>query len=87
MGFYRFGDKTEPLSRYLNAVLSDYDLLPANHHVIYSFKHTFEKQMREARLDFEVRCRLMGHATCRPHYSDGGSIAYRGDQLGFRPNH
>lgn len=80
-GFHRFRDRTEPLSRYLNAGLRDYDLLPTDHHVIYSFRHTFEKRMLEAGLDFEVRCRLMGHATGRPHYGDGGSIAFRRDQL------
>ena len=57
------------------------DLFPTEAHKIYSFRHSFEKRMQEANIDFGLRCRLMGHKTDRPVYGDGGSLAYRRDEL------
>ena len=37
--------------------------------------------MLEAGLDFGLRCTLMGHRNPRPEYGDGGSLAYRRDEL------
>lgn len=56
-------------------------LLPTRDHRIYSFRHSFEKRMLEAGLDYSLRCLLMGHKNSRPQYGDGGSLAYRRDEL------
>ena len=56
-------------------------LLPTSAHRIYSFRHSFEKRMLEAGLDHDLRCTLMGHSNSRPQYGDGGSLAWRRDQL------
>jgi hypothetical protein len=56
-------------------------LMPTESHVIYSFRHSFEKRMLEAGLDYGLRCLLMGHSTSRPAYGDGGSLAYRQTEL------
>jgi hypothetical protein len=37
--------------------------------------------MQEAELDYGFRCMIMGHRNSRPAYGDGGSMAYRRDQL------
>ena len=37
--------------------------------------------MLDAGLDFGLRCTLMGHRNPRPEYGDGGSLAYRQDEL------
>jgi hypothetical protein len=37
--------------------------------------------MLEAGLDFGLRCTLMGHRNPRPEYGDGGSLAYRREEL------
>jgi len=37
--------------------------------------------MLEAGLDYGLRCLLMGHKNSRPSYGDGGSMAYRRDEL------
>jgi len=37
--------------------------------------------MLEAGLDYDLRCLLMGHKNTRPQYGDGGSLAYRRDEL------
>ncbi len=58
-----------------------HDLFPTEDHVIYSFRHSFEKRMTEAGLDTELRMRLMGHAIDRPEYGDGGSLEYRRNEL------
>ncbi len=57
------------------------ELFPTPNHVIYSFRHAFEKRMQEANIDYGLRCLLMGHANTRPRYGDGGSLAYRRDEL------
>lgn len=80
-GFRSLRDKTSQLSAYLLNGLRDRELMPSEHHVIYSFRHSFERRMLEAGLDYELRCRLMGHATGRPSYGNCGSMAYRREQL------
>ena len=56
-------------------------LFPTDAHRIYSFRHSFEKRMLEAGLDYGLRCTLMGHKNSRPQYGDGGSIDYRRKEL------
>lgn len=50
-------------------------------HRLYSLRHSFEKRMLEAGLDYGLRCLLMGHKNSRPSYGDGGSMEYRRDEL------
>ena len=57
------------------------NLLPTPDHVIYSLRHSFEDRMLEGGLDYGLRCALMGHKNNRPEYGQGGSLAYRKDQL------
>ena len=56
-------------------------LFPTKRHVIYSFRHSFENRMKEAEIDYELRCILMGHRTGRPYYGSGGTLKFRRDQL------
>lgn len=58
------------------------DLFPTTDHVIYSFRHSFEKRAFEANLDSELRKRLMGQTLGRPDYGDGGSFECRRGELG-----
>jgi integrase len=80
-GFPRYYDRGNALSATLSKYFRTNGLFPSEQHVIYSFRHSFEKRMTEAGLDFGLRCVLMGHSTKRPVYGDGGSMAYRRDQL------
>lgn len=57
------------------------DLLPTDRHGVYSMRHAFEKRMQEAGIDYDLRCRLMGHANSRPRYGDGGSLQWRHGEL------
>lgn len=80
-GFPRYKDKETNLSAVLMKSLRSADLLPTPSHGVYSLRHAFEKRMQEAGLDYDLRCRLMGHANSRPRYGDGGSLAWRREQL------
>ncbi len=80
-GFPHYRDKNDLLSSSLMRAFRHRDLLPTDGHVIYSFRHSFEKRMLEAGLDYGLRCILMGHRNTRPSYGDGGSLDYRRDQL------
>jgi len=80
-GFEHYRDKGELVSANLMKAFRKRDLLPSSDHVIYSFRHAFEKRMLEAGLDTELRCTLMGHKINRPAYGDGGSMEYRRDEL------
>ena len=80
-GFPRYRDKNDLLSASLMKAFRNRGLFPTKTHVIYSFRHSFEKRMQEAGIDYGLRCLLMGHATDRPAYGDGGSLEYRRDEL------
>lgn len=80
-GFPRYRNKETSLSATLMKHLRAQKLLPGKDHSVYSFRHSFEKRMLEAGLDVEFRKRTMGHSIEREEYGDGGSMAWRRDQL------
>ncbi len=80
-GFEKYRDKGELVSANLMKAFRNRNLLPTQNHVIYSFRHSFEKRMQEANLDYGLRCLLMGHKNDRPAYGDGGSMEYRREEL------
>lgn len=80
-GFERYRDRNDLLSATLMKAFRQHKLFPTDDHVIYSFRHAFEKRMLEADLDYGFRCMMMGHRHNRPKYGDGGSMEYRRDQL------
>ncbi|WP_031555485.1 DUF6538 domain-containing protein [Parvularcula oceani] len=80
-GFPRYQDKSELFSANMMKGFRRRGLFPTPDHVIYSFRHAFEKRMQEANIDYGLRCLLMGHKTTRPVYGDGGSLAYRREEL------
>lgn len=75
-GFPHYRDKGTLLSASLMKGFRSRELFPTKNHRIYSFRHSFEKRMQEAGLDFALRCLLMGHKNSRPSYGDGGSMEY-----------
>ncbi len=80
-GFPHYRDKPDLLSANLMSALKSRGLFPSPAHKVYSLRHSFEKRMQEAELDYGFRCMIMGHANSRPAYGDGGSMEYRRDQL------
>lgn len=80
-GFEHYRGKGTLVSANLMKAFRKRDLLPSKNHVIYSFRHAFEKRMQEADVDYALRCTLMGHKNNRPAYGDGGSMEYRRDEL------
>ena len=80
-GFPSYRGFSSKLTQYLLKSLRQHDLMPSEQHVVYSFRHSFERRMLEAGLDYGLRCRLMGHALSRPDYGGGGSMRYRQKEL------
>ena len=80
-GFDKYRGKGTLVSANLMKAFRQRDLLPTKNHVIYSFRHAFEKRMQESNIDYALRCLLMGHKNDRPAYGDGGSLEYRRDEL------
>jgi len=80
-GFPHYHDKNELFSANMMKAFRTRGLFPTEQHIIYSFRHAFEKRMQEANIDYGLRCLLMGHANSRPTYGDGGSMGYRRDEL------
>jgi len=80
-GYNKYRGKGTLVSANLMKAFRNRELLPTKNHVIYSFRHSFEKRMLEANIDYGLRCTLMGHKNDRPAYGDGGSIEYRRDEL------
>ena len=80
-GFPHYRDKPDLMSSNLKRHFVNRGPLPTEEHQIYSFRHSFEKRMLEADLDYGFRCLIMGHKNTRPSYGDGGSMEYRREQL------
>lgn len=80
-GFPKYHDKSNSFSAALGAAFERRGLFESPKHVIYSFRHSFEDRMKEAGIDFELRCLLMGHDNKRPEYGTGGSLEYRRNEL------
>lgn len=80
-GFPHYHDRGELFSANMMKAFRARKLFPTEAHVIYSFRHAFEKRMQEANIDYGLRCLLMGHRNTRPSFGDGGSMAYRRDEL------
>lgn len=80
-GFPHFQDKGNLLSASLMKAFRNRKLFETDAHRIYSFRHSFEKRMLEADVDYGLRCLLMGHTNSRPSYGDGGSLDFRRVQL------
>jgi len=80
-GFPRYREKTDSLSATLGKYFKTRGLFPTENHRIYSFRHSFEKRMLEAGLDYGLRCTLIGHYNNRPDYGDGGSLEFRRDEM------
>ena len=80
-GFPRYFDKETSLSAILMKALKTRQLLPTDKHKVYSLRHSFEKRMLEAGLEYDLRCTLMGHKNERPDYGDGGSLEFRRAEL------
>ncbi|MEP2841526.1 DUF6538 domain-containing protein [Roseibium sp.] len=80
-GFPRYRDKEENFSQIVRKHFRKRNLFPSDRHVIYSLRHSFEDRMKEGGLDAELRRLLMGHTIHREEYGEGGSLAYRQQEL------
>jgi integrase len=80
-GFPHYHDRSELFSANMMKAFRSRGFFPTDQHVIYSFRHAFEKRMQEANIDYGLRCLLMGHRTNRHVYGDGGSLSYRRQEL------
>lgn len=80
-GYEKYRGKGTLVSANLMKAFRKRELLPTKNHVVYSFRHAFEKRMQEANIDYALRCLLMGHKNDRPAYGDGGSMEYRRDEM------
>lgn len=80
-GFPRYRNKGNIMSKAIMDGLRVRGLQPTSDHRLYSLRHSFEKRMLEAGLDYGLRCLLMGHKNSRPSYGDGGSMEYRRSEL------
>lgn len=81
LGFPHYFDRNELVSANVLKAFRNRGLFETDAHVVYSFRHAFEKRMQEANIDFGLRCLLMGHKSKRPEYGDGGELAYRRAEL------
>jgi len=80
-GFPHYRENGNLLSNSLMKAFRARGLFENKDQRIYSFRHSFEKRMLEAGLDYGLRCLLMGHQNTRPSYGDGGSMDFRRTEL------
>lgn len=80
-GFPKYKDKESSFSATVNKFMRENKLFPTEKHSVYSFRHSFEDRMKEARVDSELRRILMGHAVDRAEYGEGGSLKLRLEEI------
>ncbi|PCI53397.1 MAG: integrase [Alphaproteobacteria bacterium] len=80
-GFPHYIDNATLLSNNLMKAFRLRKLFPTKDHRVYSIRHSYEKRMLEAGIDYDLRCTLMGHSNNRPDYGDGGSLEFRRNEL------
>ncbi|MEO0385081.1 MAG: DUF6538 domain-containing protein [Pseudomonadota bacterium] len=80
-GFPRYHDKETTLSNTLMKHMKTRGLLPSSNHRVYSIRHAFDDRTLQGDIDRDLRARLMGHAVQRPDYGEGGTLAFRRDEL------
>ncbi|WP_017932542.1 site-specific integrase [Robiginitomaculum antarcticum] len=80
-GFPRYRNKGNVMSKAIMDGLRVRGLQVTPDHRLYSLRHSFEKRMLEAGLDYGLQCLLVGHKNSRPSYGDGGSMKYRRDEF------
>jgi integrase len=80
-GFDHYYDRSELFSANIMKAFRNRSLFPSDDHRVYSLRHSFEKRMQEANIDYALRCLLMGHKNTRPAYGDGGSLTYRREEM------
>lgn len=76
-GFPRYMDKAGTASQTINKYLEENGLLPTVAHTLYGIRHSFEDRMKKAKIDYEVRMGLFGHAVARPNYGEGGGLEWQ----------
>jgi len=70
-GFPRYRDKGNSLSVLLLKTFRKQGLFPTDDHRIYSFRHSFEKRMLEAGIDYDLRCIQWAIVIPDPHTEMG----------------
>lgn len=80
-GFPRYFDAPDVLSQTLMKWLKANALLPSEKHSAYSVRHSFKKRAQEGGLSDALIDTLMGHASQKPVYGDGGSLEWRRDEM------
>lgn len=80
-GFPRYHDKETTLSNTLMKHMKARELLPTANHRVYSIRHAFDDRTLEGGFDRDLRARMMGHTVQRPDYGEGGTLAFRRDEL------
>lgn len=80
-GYNRYMSKPNNFSGAVNKYFRENGLFEREGQTIYSMRHTFKNRMIEAGIDEEMRDMLMGHASSRPEYGDGGGIVHKSKLL------
>jgi len=73
-GFPRYSERESSWNALMRQTLHYHDLMPTPHHRTYSLRHSFEARMIDAGIDYDIRCRLMGHKIDRYRYGWGAML-------------
>jgi integrase len=75
-GFPSYRDRSDVLSREVNAYLADNGLRPTPEHTLYGLRHSFEDRLTALDPPDKIIGRLMGHKQYRVRYGDGPSLSH-----------
>ncbi|MBI1183595.1 tyrosine-type recombinase/integrase [bacterium] len=72
--FKRYQGKADLVSNTINKYFRDNNLLPSEHHSLYSLRHSFEDRLTAVGIPEKIQANLMGHKYSRPRYGLGPSL-------------
>lgn len=76
-GFTEYHDRPDSLSGLLGKYLKEHNLIPSEHHTIYSLRHSFQDRLLAVNTPDRIQADLMGHKFSRPRYGEGATLAHK----------
>ena len=80
-GFVDYKTRPDSLSSTINKWFRENEILPSNHHSLYSLRHCFQDRLISVEAPDRIQAELMGHKFYRPKYGAGASLEQKQNWL------
>jgi integrase len=81
LGFSHLVINPDSFSASVNKYLSENNMLPTNHHTVYSLRHSVQDRLLRLNAPDRVQAQIMGHKYNRPDYGVGATLEHKAEWL------